>query len=135
MFYPIAIEIGGPDQAFGVEVPDIPGCFSAGDTMDEAIANAREAIDGHLAILADDNAEIPIASTVEHYLRHPDFAGRIWAVVEVDLARYLGKAEKVNVTLPVRLTHRIDRYVARHPQYSRSGFLAEAALEKLAADA
>ncbi|WP_171292023.1 type II toxin-antitoxin system HicB family antitoxin, partial [Acinetobacter baumannii] len=34
MFFPIAIEQGSEDQSFGVIVPDIPGCFSAGDTLD-----------------------------------------------------------------------------------------------------
>ena len=43
MKYPIAIEPGAADHAFGVVVPDLPGCFSAGDTLDEAIDNAREA--------------------------------------------------------------------------------------------
>ena len=44
MKYPIAIEPGDDHTAFGVVVPDLPGCFSAGDTLDEAIDNAREAI-------------------------------------------------------------------------------------------
>ena len=44
MRYPIAIEPGEAKTAFGVVVPDLPGCFSAGDTLDEAIANAAETI-------------------------------------------------------------------------------------------
>lgn len=32
MHYPIAIETGTMEHAFGVVVPDLPGCFSAGDT-------------------------------------------------------------------------------------------------------
>ena len=43
MRYPIAIEICTDSTAFGVVVPDLPGCFSAGDTLDEAITNAEEA--------------------------------------------------------------------------------------------
>lgn len=46
MLYPIAIEPGDETHAFGVIVPDIPGCFSAGDTLEEAYANAKEAIKG-----------------------------------------------------------------------------------------
>ena len=44
MRYPIAIEPGDEAQAFGVVVPDLPGCFSAGDTLDEALSNAEEAV-------------------------------------------------------------------------------------------
>ncbi|WP_301101676.1 type II toxin-antitoxin system HicB family antitoxin [Propionivibrio sp.] len=40
MRYPIAIEPGDETHAFGVAVPDLPGCFSAGDTLDEAIDSA-----------------------------------------------------------------------------------------------
>jgi predicted RNase H-like HicB family nuclease len=43
MRYPIVIEQGTDTAAFGVVVPDLPGCFSAGDTLDEAIDNAKEA--------------------------------------------------------------------------------------------
>ena len=43
MRYPIAIEPGTETTAFSVVVPDLPGCFSAGDTLDEAVAGAEEA--------------------------------------------------------------------------------------------
>jgi len=132
MLYPIAIEPGDDSRAFGVVVPDIPGCFSAGDTLDEAIANAREAIDFHLDGLAEDNAEIPVASSFAKHQANPEYAGWIWAVVEVDVTRYLGKAEKINITLPASLIRRIDEFVARHPEYrSRSGFLAQSALDRI----
>lgn len=132
MLYPIAIEPGDESRAFGVVVPDIPGCFSAGDTLDEAIANAREAIDFHLDGLAEDNAEIPVASSFAKHQANPEYAGWIWAVVEVDVTRYLGKAEKINITLPASLIRRIDEFVSRHPEYrSRSGFLAQSALDRI----
>ena len=132
MLFPIAIEPGDETHAFGVIVPDIPGCFSAGDTLDDALKNAREAIDFHLEGLVEDNADIPVASSVQAQAANPDYAGFIWAVVNIDIAKYLGKAEKINVTLPASLIHRIDAYVATHPEHkSRSGVLASTALEKL----
>ena len=45
MKFPIAIEPGDETTAFGVVVPDLPGCFSAGDTLEAAYANAAEAIE------------------------------------------------------------------------------------------
>jgi predicted RNase H-like HicB family nuclease len=42
MRYPIALETGDSKHAFDVVVPDLPGCFSAGDTLDNALINARE---------------------------------------------------------------------------------------------
>ncbi|WP_202401666.1 MULTISPECIES: type II toxin-antitoxin system HicB family antitoxin [unclassified Saccharibacter] len=42
--YRILIERGDQNTAYGVIVPDLPGCFSAGETADEAIVNTTEAI-------------------------------------------------------------------------------------------
>ncbi|TCP13786.1 putative RNase H-like HicB family nuclease [Crenobacter luteus] len=133
MLFPIAIEPGDDTHAFGVVVPDIPGCFSAGDTLDEALRNAKEAIDFHLEGLVEDGDDIPVASSVQTHASNPEYAGFIWAVVDIDISQYLGKAEKINVTLPASLITRIDRFVSTHPEYkTRSGFLASAALETLA---
>ena len=33
-------------SCFGITVPDIEGCFSAGDTLDEALENTKVAISG-----------------------------------------------------------------------------------------
>ena len=43
MRYPIVIQ-KDTDSDYGVIVPDIPGCYSAGSTYDEALRNASEAI-------------------------------------------------------------------------------------------
>lgn len=132
MLYPIAIFSGDEQHAWGVEVPDVPGCFSAGDDLDEALQMAREAIEGHLELLAELGEPIPEANPLSTYANAPAYAGCIWAVVEIDVTRYMGKAEKLNITLPAYLIARIDAYVKNHPeQKSRSGFLAQAALRVL----
>jgi predicted RNase H-like HicB family nuclease len=50
----VAIESGDSEHAYGVLVPDLPGCFSAGDTLDEALTNGQEAILLHIEGLLDD---------------------------------------------------------------------------------
>ncbi|MEF9955637.1 MAG: type II toxin-antitoxin system HicB family antitoxin [Acinetobacter sp.] len=128
MLYPIAVEKGSDTEAYGVTVPDIKGCFSAGDTFEEALNNAKEAIASHLEILAEDGADIPLASEASKYIDSDEFKGYIWAVVDLDVSRYLGKAEKVNVTLPSRLISLIDDKVGKDKHYkSRSAFLAAGA--------
>jgi predicted RNase H-like HicB family nuclease len=132
MFYPIAIEQGNSQHAFGVAVPDIPGCFTAGDTLEQAIINAREAIEFHLEGLCEDGEDVPQASEAASLVTNPDYAGWIWAIIDVDITPFLGKSQKVNVTLPDLLIKRIDETVARQPAYkTRSGFLAQAALHEL----
>ena len=132
MLYPIAIRPGDEQHAWGVEVPDIPGCFSAGENLDDAMAMAREAIEGHLEILAEDCSRMPVATPVSAHVSNPEYEGCIWALVDIDITRYLGKAEKLTITLPGNRLNRIDEYVKHHPeQKSRSGFLASAALKVL----
>jgi len=131
MFFPVVIH-QARDSAFGVIVPDLPGCFSAGDTLDEALDNVASAIDFHLEGLAEDGEVIPVASSVAEYKDNPDYTDGTWVLIPVDLSCYLGKAQRINISLPSRLIHKIDRFVDTHEEYKdRSKFLADAALKVL----
>jgi predicted RNase H-like HicB family nuclease len=123
MRYPIAIELGDDKQAFGVVVPDLPGCFSAGDTLDEALDNAKEAIELWLETVIDDGWNVPSASSITELQANPEYAGWIWAIVDIDLASLSDKAERVNITLPARVLRRIDKD-AKDAGETRSGFIA-----------
>lgn len=130
MLYPVAIDRG--EEALGVRVPDIPGCFSGGDDYQDALTSAKEAIEAHIELLVEDGDNVPAATKVERWLDSPEYAGAIWALVDVDVVRLMGGAEKINVTLPKRLIVKIDRLVSAHPEFkSRSGFLTQAALERI----
>ena len=67
MNYPIAIE-HEPGKAYGVQVPDFPGCFSAGDTLDEAISNAAEALAFHIEGLLDAGDALGLLAVVDFVL-------------------------------------------------------------------
>ncbi len=120
------------DSDYGVTVPDVPGCFSAGATVSEALENAQEALALHFEGLVADGDALPQAQEVDVHLANPDYAGGVWAVVDFDVTPYLGKAVRFNATLPENLLHRIDDVVKKDHRYaSRSGFLATAALREL----
>ena len=127
MRYPIAIEPGDDTHAWGVVAPDLPGCFSAGDTLDEAIANASEAITLWIETVLDDGGDIPKPGSVSAHRENPEFAGWIWALAEVDPAPLEDQTERVNITLPRRVLARLDAK-ARAAGESRSGFIAHLAL-------
>ena len=127
MNYVIAIEPGDKKHAFGVAVPDLPGCFSAGDTLDEAITNAREAIELWLETVIDDGLPVPAPEPLSKHQADPAFAGWIWAVVAVDLASLSDKVERINITLPARVLRRIDQ-AAKQAGETRSAYLARRAL-------
>lgn len=128
MKYPIAIEPGDTGHAFGVVVPDLPGCFSAGDNLDEAIDNAREAIELWLETVIDDGGQIPEPRTIAEHQANQEFLNWIWAVVSIDLAELSDKSERINITLPARVLRRIDAAAQRAGE-SRSGFIAHLALK------
>ncbi|MDD5296219.1 MAG: type II toxin-antitoxin system HicB family antitoxin [Rhodocyclaceae bacterium] len=127
MRFPIAIGPGDEKHAYGVVVPDLPGCFSAGDTLDEALDNAREAIELWLETVIDDGGQVPEARSLAEHQANLEFSGWVWAVVEIDLADLSDKAERVNITLPARILRRIDA-AAKAAKESRSGYIAHLAL-------
>ena len=54
------LEYDNDDPGYSVRVPSLPGCYTQGDTVEEALTTAKEAIAGHLAALAQLGAPIPV---------------------------------------------------------------------------
>lgn len=77
MKFLIAIEPGTDNTAYGVVVPDLPGCFWAGDTLEEAFDNAREAILAHCETSAEDGGELPQTLAMAVHQADPDSAKRL----------------------------------------------------------
>jgi predicted RNase H-like HicB family nuclease len=128
MKFSIAIEPGTRKSAFGVVVPDLLGCFSAGDTVEEAFDNAREAIKSHLEILSEEGKDLPKTKPLSEWMTDREYKGWTWGVVDVPVERFFGPAEKINITVPGRLLKQIDEFAKSRGQ-TRSGFLTNAALE------
>ncbi|MBF0143296.1 MAG: type II toxin-antitoxin system HicB family antitoxin [Magnetococcales bacterium] len=124
--FPVAIEPGDEDHAFGVVVPDLPGCFSAGDTLEEALERAREAITLHMEGMVEEKIEFQERKSMAEHQGNPDFAGWIWGVVDVDDVRETHRSVRVNITMSEGLLKRIDSHAAAR-RMTRSGLLAEAA--------
>jgi len=75
-----------PDSDYGVSVPDLPGCISAGSTFAEALTMVKEAIELHLESMLEDGQDIPDPTTdIEKLRSEPDYRDAIWAVVTVNL--------------------------------------------------
>lgn len=75
----IAIQPGDDQTAFKVFFPDLPSCFSAGDSLSEAIHNALEALALHIEGLS----ELPEPSRIDDHVNKPEFEGCVWAMVSV----------------------------------------------------
>lgn len=123
--YPAIIERG--PEGFGVFFPDLPGCVSAGDTIQEAALNAEEALSGHLAVSAEHGDAIPDPSDLDAIGRDPDVDEAARILVRGERP---GRSMRVQVSIEEGLLARIDRVAA-----NRSRFLADAARAALAARA
>jgi predicted RNase H-like HicB family nuclease len=129
MRYPIAIEPGNDTVAFGVVVPDLPGCFSASDTLDEAMAGAEEAAAAWIDATLDAGNPIPTPSSLDAVRQNPEFAGWTFGVITLDPALLDDTIERVNITLPRRVLKRLDA-LAQAAGESRSGYIAHLTLEE-----
>ena len=123
----IKAERGG---GFSVDFPDVPGAISMGDTFEEAVANAREALELILEAHAENGGALPVASDPGKVSKAIVAGGAIAAAIAVDLP---GRVVRVNLTFDEALLTRIDRAAEKEGR-TRSGFLAEAARERIAAD-
>ena len=130
MIYPIVIH-KDRETAYSVTVPDLPGCFSTGETIEDALKNAVEAIECHVEGILLDDDHLPVGKTIEEYISDPEYQDETWAIVDVDLSKLGGEAQRINISLAERILSKVDSF-AKKSQKTRSGLLADAALEYIA---
>ena len=128
MKYPIAIEPGDDSSSWGVVVPDLPGCFSASDDgLDDAIEQAKIAIELWIEVAIDEGQVIPRPTPIDMHRKNKQFKGWVWAIVEIDPALLSDDIERVNISLPKKVLARLDAK-ARSIGETRSGYIAHLAL-------
>lgn len=127
--------LDGHAGAYGVIVPDLPGCSSGGSTIDEAVANAQEAVALWADEMAAQGGEVPRPRSMEEVLADPEIAAALHAgtsaLIMVPLVRDSGRPTRINVSLDRGLLEAIDEAAAAR-KLTRSAFLASAAREKIA---
>jgi predicted RNA binding protein YcfA (HicA-like mRNA interferase family)/predicted RNase H-like HicB family nuclease len=77
--YIAIIEDAGPDHAVGVWFPDLPGCTSAGDNIDDALRNAPEALELYAESFEADGKPLPLPRTLTELKADPEIADDIKA--------------------------------------------------------
>lgn len=113
---------------YGVSFPDLPGCITAGVTLDEAKAFAEEALALHLAGMAEDGEAVPEPSSLEGVMA--DRENRDAVAVLVSVKGAVPKAVRINITVPEDILARVDAYAEQHGM-NRSGFLVHAAKREM----
>ena len=110
------------DSAFGIEFPDLPGCFSAADEIEDVLPNACEALELWFED-ADEVAPMPLddmRAAIAAELADGGF------IIAVPYIRQTGRQVRANISLDRGMLDAIDKAAAeRH--LTRSAFLADAA--------
>jgi predicted RNase H-like HicB family nuclease len=115
----IAVIHKDAESDYGISFPDLPGCVTAGSTIDEAMVMAREALALHVEGLLEDGEEVPNPTPADAIDR--DDAVAIAAIDVPDNMR----VERVNITVPALSLQRFDAFAARQGM-TRSGLFVEA---------
>ena len=104
------------------------GCFSAADSgIDEAIDNAKEAIELWIESALDDSKDVPKPSSIADLQKKKEFKGWIWAIAEIDPSLLSDDIERVNISLPKRVLARLDAK-AKSAGENRSAYIAQLAI-------
>lgn len=104
LVYPACFYQDEETGRYTVEVPDLPGCVSGGDTLAEAILMGEDAASGWVLDELEDGKEIPAASQIHDV--HPDEGGFV-SLLSLDMdaytEKYGKKAVRKNLTIPAWL--------------------------------
>ena len=120
-----------PDSDYGVDFPDFPGCVTAGSSLDETRRLAEEALGFHVEGMLEDGEPLPEPRSLDAVMADP--ANRDAVAFLVDVPSKPVRSVRVNITLPAAALRQIDGYVRSHG-LSRSAFLTQAALKRIALD-
>ena len=130
----VAIIEKEPDSAFGVWFPDVEGCFSAGETLEEAVANAAAALRQHTEALESAGRHLSTARSVDKVLGDKDVRAAVKkgaVLFAVPLLADAGRTVRINISLDKGLVDQIDA-AASMRGLTRSAFIAQATREKIA---
>ncbi len=126
--------LDGKPGAYGVVVPDLPGCTSAGKDFDQAYRNAIEAVRLWIEDAEADGEKPPRPRALVELVEDLEIravtlkAGAIFILVPV--VRATGRAAKANISLDAGTLEAIDE-AAKAYGLSRSAFIASATREKI----
>lgn len=102
--YPAIFYKDTDGEAYAVEVPDLPGCATGGDTLADAILMGIDAASGWILNELEDGKDIPHASSIENV--HPEPGGFV-SLLALDMdayaEKYGNKAVRKNLTIPAWL--------------------------------
>ena len=112
---------------YSIDFPDFPGCITAGKTLEEAREMANEALNAHIAFMAEDNDLLPEPTSLEEIMANKENKDTVAIFVDT-INPYAIK--RINLTLREDILIKIDRF-AQAKGLTRSSFISIAALHEI----
>ena len=109
---------------FGVSFPDLPGCVTAGETLEQARELAVEALTLHVEGLLEDGQALPEPSTLDQLAKDPAMKGAVAFLVS---AKTPEKTVRINITARDSQVEVIDM-LARAAGMTRSSYMVQSAM-------
>lgn len=123
--------LDGSGKAYGVRIPDLPGCYGAGPSPEAALADAMSAAREWISHRATQGEAVPKPRKMVDILKAGEIDSRQNEVaVMVPVVLDAGRTVRANLTFDAGLLAAIDAEAARRG-LTRSAFLASAARERL----
>lgn len=120
-FFAIIHKEQGSD--YGVSFPDIPGCISAGETLEEAKEMASEALALHIEGMRQDDEIIPSASDLSQVSTSDEYKKDTHAIIFIEPANLKPKQVRVNISIDENILKEADN-LAEQNGLTRSGLIS-----------
>lgn len=105
--------IDGEPGAFGVVIPDCVGCSAMGDTVEEALDNAAEALRDWAEAIEAQGGAVPTPRSSAQIRADAEAEGFAVTYASVPLIRHLGRPVKANLSLDSGILAAIDATASR----------------------
>jgi len=113
------------DSGYGGLLPDFPGCFPMGETLDALLADVQDAVETWME--GEDPAIFPTPTSLDVVQTSPDAKNRALVLVDVNTAFLEQVTERVNITIPRYALAAIDK-MAKSQGLSRSAYMVRSSL-------
>ncbi|AXU28783.1 TPA: type II toxin-antitoxin system HicB family antitoxin [Clostridioides difficile] len=99
------------NDGISVEFPDLPGCLTCGDTTEEALKMAKEALGLHLYGMEEDNDIIPNATTIDKLNLEKN---QIPTLIEIYMPIHRKAIENYSVKKTLTIPQWLNREAEKH---------------------
>ena len=108
--FPVLFKVN-PNGGYIVTVPDVPGCVTGGNTLQESLFMVKDALSACICSIEDHKDAIPVASSLRDVeVSEPESFSTL---IEIDTVRYRAETDnrsvRKNVSLPAWLNAKADQ--------------------------